>query len=109
MSSLANNYRIYQAAVTNVVTALVSPTGNAVDFALPTVMPVKLVEGACRQGMSIRNIGLIPVWLVTDPTQTVASGYPIMPNEAVAVDVRDGRQVYLATAAGVSTVAVWEV
>lgn len=109
MSGLKNNYRIYQVAVTTAVTQLVSPTGNAKNTSGPTTPPVVYDDRGCEQGMNVRNIGANTVWLLSSPTDTVGAGYPLLASENAQIDVRDGRQLYVATLSGTSTLAVWEV
>ena len=107
-SGLFNNYRIYTATVTNVPTQLVSETGNPKVTNAPTTLPVLLDERGCKQGMNIRNTTATTLYLLSSPSDTVAAGYPVLQNESVSLDVRDGRQLYLATASGTTTIAVWE-
>lgn len=107
-SGLFNSYRIYTATVTASPTQLVSATGNPKVTNAPTALPVLLDERGCKQGLSIRNTTATALYLLSSPSDTVAAGYPVFQNEAVSLDVRDGRQIWLATAAGTTTIAVWE-
>lgn len=105
---LFNSYRVYTATVTATPTLLVSATGNAKVTNAPTALPVLLDERGCKQGLSVRNTSATPVYALSGPSDTTAVGYPLLQNESVALDVRDGRQLWLATASGTAVIAVWE-
>ena len=107
-SGLFNSYRIYTATVTATPTQLVSATGNAKVTNAPTTLPVFLDERGCKQGLSIRNTSATTVYVLSSPSDTTAAGYPLLQNESIALDVRDGRQVWLATASSTAVIAVWE-
>jgi len=107
-SGLFNSYRIYTATVTNVPTQLVSESGNPKVNNAPTALPVVLDSRGCKQGICLRNLTATVLYLLSSPSDTTAAGYPVFQNETASFDVRDGRQLYLATAAGNTTIAVWE-
>lgn len=110
--------RIYQASITTTPVQLASATSsNARNPTGLTTLPIKLAQdmaspsgsSSCVQGLNIRNIGATTLWVVSSSDATSASGFPVFANESTRVDIRDGQGTYLVTAAGTTTIAVWEV